>query len=115
MGARVARESGHRSEQAADRTEASTSVGTYHNPTFQRSLPLRCRRLVVLQWHPYIAYGYDSFLDSVIPIVDARQAVFYGRDHVVETDVVLARPGSLPRGARADSTRLTGTRCSPEI
>jgi len=43
------------------------------------------------------AYGYDSLQDSVIPIVEASQAVFYGHDHDLETGVVVApSPGHTP-------------------
>jgi glyoxylase-like metal-dependent hydrolase (beta-lactamase superfamily II) len=42
-------------------------------------------------------YGYESLQDSVLPIVKARQAVFYGAEHEVEPGVVVApSPGHTP-------------------
>lgn len=51
-------------------------------------------------------YGYESLQDSVLPIVEARQAVFYGAEHEVESGVVVAAsPGHTPGHAclRLDS------------
>jgi len=42
-------------------------------------------------------YGAEALVDSVIPVVEANQAVFYGPEHEVETGVVVApSPGHTP-------------------
>jgi glyoxylase-like metal-dependent hydrolase (beta-lactamase superfamily II) len=60
---------------------------------------------------PETGYGYDSLHDSVIPVVEANLAVFYGREHEVDTGVVVTpSPGHTPGHSclRLDSAGARG-------